>query len=247
MAAFHRQEAEIAGLEKFTLQAINNTKSKAFFNAANSIVNVFLPHLSMLVALIVGWWMVQGSELTFGDLTMFLMISRQTNKSALKICNKYSKVSSSLGSLYKFFKLLNYKPKIQLGVGLPVPPLTKFQIEFEGVGFNYANSDTYILKEVNLTIQSGEYVGVVGLSGSGKSSLLKLLLRLYDPTEGAILLDKTDIRQFQVEDYHKIMGYVSQEPILFSGTLEDNMLYGKRDATQEELEWALKMAGINFL
>lgn len=202
--------------------------------------------MSTLVALL-GCRLLDGAELSIGDLTMFLLISRQINKSVLNICKKYSRLASSMGSLHKFFKLLNYKPKIKIGEGVSVPPLTNFTIRFEDVGFSYSNSETSILKEVNLTVQSGEYVGVVGLSGSGKSSLLKILLRLYDPTEGRILLEDTDIRSFLVEDYHRIIGYVSQEPILFSGTIEDNILYGKKDATSAELDWALKMAGINFL
>lgn len=226
---------------------MNNTKAKAFYGALAAMVNTIIPTLSALAALYTGMLLMEESELTFGNLMMFLLLSRATTKNALKIGKSYAQFTSSMGNLHKFFKLLNYKPKIKLGVGIVIPPLTDFKIEFEHVGFHYSKSETLILNKVDLTIKSGEYVGVVGLSGSGKSSLLKVLLRIYEPTSGRILLNGADIKQFIIEDYHKFIGYVSQEPILFSGTIEDNILYGKRDASPEELQWALKMAGINFL
>jgi ATP-binding cassette subfamily B protein len=114
------------------------------------------------------------------------------------------------------------------------------QIELRGVGFKYGTRT--VLEDVSLTIQAGEMIGLVGPSGSGKSTLVNLVCRFYDVSEGAILVDGTDIRSFAIDEYRRNIGVVLQEPFLFFGTIAENIAYGRPEATRAEIIAAAKAA-----
>src|SRR5438034_7863264 len=110
-------------------------------------------------------------------------------------------------------------------------------IEFHHVGFRYQDSDSPdpVLADVSFTVEPGELVGIVGHSGSGKTTLVNLLLRFYDVTEGRILIDGRDIRQIQALSLREQIAMVLQEPFLFTGTVADNIAYGRPDAPREAI------------
>lgn len=113
-------------------------------------------------------------------------------------------------------------------------------IEFKDVTFKYPDGDEYVLKHFNLKVKKGTTVAIVGETGAGKSTLVNLVCRFFDPTEGAILIDGRDARERSVQWLHSNIGYVLQVPHLFSGTVRENLLYGKTDATDEEMKAAVK-------
>jgi subfamily B ATP-binding cassette protein MsbA len=113
-------------------------------------------------------------------------------------------------------------------------------IEFRNVSFSYNNEP--VLKHINLKIEKGKTVALVGPSGAGKSTLTDLIPRFYDPTQGAVLIDGIDIRNYKILDLRKLMGMVSQESILFNDTIFNNIAFGQTDATQEKVEEAAKIA-----
>lgn len=113
-------------------------------------------------------------------------------------------------------------------------------IEFKNVSFRYPDGDEYVLEHFNLKVKKGTTVAIVGETGAGKSTLVNLVCRFFDPTEGAVLIDGRDARERSVQWLHSNIGYVLQSPHLFSGTVRENLLYGKIDATQEEIEAAVK-------
>lgn len=119
------------------------------------------------------------------------------------------------------------------------------QVEFAGVGFRYPGSDLKVLENVSFTVQAGQRVAIMGATGSGKSSLVQLILRLQEPTEGAILIDGRDIREMDRERLLHSIGYVPQEVILFSGTVRDNIAWGSEDASLEEIKEAARQAQIH--
>ena len=128
------------------------------------------------------------------------------------------------------------------------PPL-KGEIEFRNVWFRYpdAPEDDYVLRDVNLTIPAGSTVALVGETGAGKSTFVNLACRFFEPTRGSIFIDGTDYRERGQLWLHRNLGYVQQTPHLFSGTLRDNLLYGKLDATEEEIRRAAKLARVDVL
>lgn len=119
------------------------------------------------------------------------------------------------------------------------------QVEFAGVGFRYPGSDLKVLENVSFTVQAGQRVAIMGATGSGKSSLVQLILRLQEPTEGAILIDGRDIREMDRERLLHSIGYVPQEVILFSGTVRDNIAWGREDASLAEIKEAARQAQIH--
>jgi ATP-binding cassette subfamily B protein len=134
------------------------------------------------------------------------------------------------------------------------------RVEYDGVSFRYdsgtateaedgnltANADRdWTLADVSFDVEPGEFVGIVGPTGAGKTTLMKLLLRLYEPSEGAIRLDGRDIRDVRLQDLRRNVGYVSQEPYLFYGSVTDNVAYGLPNADQEAIVEATKRAGAN--
>lgn len=117
-------------------------------------------------------------------------------------------------------------------------------IEFENVDFKYPDGDEYILKDFNLKIPFGTNVAIVGETGAGKSTLANLICRFYEPTKGRLLVDGRDARDRSQLWLHSALGYVLQSPHLFSGTIRDNLIYGKPDATDEEIDRAIKMVSL---
>ncbi len=120
--------------------------------------------------------------------------------------------------------------------------LTTSEIEFRNVTFNYDQAENPVLSNISFTMRKGQTTAIIGSTGSGKSTLLNLLMRFYEPLSGEILLDGKDIRELSAYDYRKAIGYVPQKAFLFSGTIEDNLHHGNENATEEELQSALKTA-----
>jgi ABC-type multidrug transport system fused ATPase/permease subunit len=125
-------------------------------------------------------------------------------------------------------------------------PRIKGHIEFDKVGFAY-NDDAPVLADITFTVQPGEVVALVGHSGAGKSTVVDLIPRFYDVTQGSISVDGRDIRSVQLESLRKQIGIVPQETWLFAGTLRDNIAYGRRDATDADVRAAARAANANFI
>ena len=124
----------------------------------------------------------------------------------------------------------------------PTAPADAPRIQFEHVSFCYPNSDQYALKGISITIRPGETVGIIGGTGSGKSTLISLIPRFYDATEGEVKVDGYSVREYPLYDLRGKVGMVPQRTVLFSGTIAENLRWGKQDATEEELWHALKVA-----
>jgi len=116
------------------------------------------------------------------------------------------------------------------------------RIDFEHVSFAYPKADEPVLRQINLHVEPGQMIALVGPSGAGKTTLCNLVARFYDPTEGRITLDGTDLRDFDVESYRRLLGVVEQDIFLFDGTVAENIAYGRRDATDEQVRRAAKLA-----
>ena len=143
-------------------------------------------------------------------------------------------------SAHRIFEILDRVPSIADPPNPVRPGRVRGEVVFRDVQFRYGTRP--ILKGVGLTIQPGEMIGLVGPSGAGKTTLINLVCRFHDVTDGAVLIDGTDVRQFALEDYRRNIGIVLQEPFLFYGTIADNIAYGRPDATREQIISAAKAA-----
>jgi ABC-type multidrug transport system fused ATPase/permease subunit len=153
-----------------------------------------------------------------------------------------------VGAGERIFEVLDRRPLIAPGVGLPLAPTRTGRLRFENVAFAYPTRlGAAVLDGFSLDVGVGESVAVVGRSGSGKSSVHALLLRYYDPAQGRITFDGTDIRDFAPEEWRNAIGLVPQDPVLLTGTIASNIAYGAQDATRAAIEAAALEANCDFV
>uniref|UniRef100_A0A8C7A663 ATP binding cassette subfamily B member 1 n=1 Tax=Neovison vison TaxID=452646 RepID=A0A8C7A663_NEOVI len=152
--------------------------------------------------------------------------------------------ANARGAAYEIFKIIDNKPSIDsYSKNGHKPDNIKGNLEFKNVHFSYpSRKEVKILKGLNLTVESGQTVALVGNSGCGKSTTVQLMQRLYDPTDGTVCIDGQDIRAINVRYLREIIGVVSQEPVLFATTIAENIRYGRENVTMEEIEKAVKEA-----
>src|SRR5690606_27585766 len=124
-------------------------------------------------------------------------------------------------------------------------PKTAGKITFSHVVFAYPGTNTKVLQDITFSVQPGETVAILGATGSGKTSLFQLIPRLYDVVQGNVLIDDVDVKDRKLKELRKQIGYVPQEALLFTGTIKDNILWGKQDASLEEIMFAAKRAQIH--
>ena len=148
-------------------------------------------------------------------------------------------IQSTRASATCFMKVIEHEDTMQSGS--ITPSSSKGDVVYKDVDFKYASRDTQVLKQLNFTIHENEMIGIVGESGSGKSTILKLLMRLYAPTAGTITWDGNDVTTLSTAWIRDQISYVAQEPVLFSGTIRENLLYGREGCTEEEMVEAAKL------
>ena len=148
-------------------------------------------------------------------------------------------IRKTCASASSFVKVIEHEDLMQSGS--IIPSSSKGDVVYRDVDFKYASRDTQVLKQINLTIRENEMLGIVGESGSGKSTILKLLMRLYAPTAGTISWDGVDVTTLSTAWIRDQISYVAQEPVLFSGTIRENLLYGREGCTEEEMVEAAKL------
>ena len=180
--------------------------------------------------------------LTPGQLVSFLIYTMMVASPIAAFTGLYSQFQRALGASERVFELLDTPPEMQDAPdALALPPI-QGAVCFENVSFDYADSTETreVLSEINLSAQPGQVVALVGPSGAGKTTLVNLIPRFYDPTAGCITIDGRDIRQVTMRSLREQIGIVPQETALFGGTVRDNIVYGKLDASQEEIEAAAR-------
>jgi len=152
----------------------------------------------------------------------------------------YSQVLSAMASAERIFEFLDTEPEIQDKPGaLPMPPI-QGEVRFEGVQFKYEATSKAALRGVDLHVTPGQTVAIVGPTGAGKTTIINLIMRFYDPTEGRVLIDGRDLRDVQLATLRSQISLVLQDPFIFSGSIADNIRYGRLDAAQEDIEAAAK-------
>ena len=141
-------------------------------------------------------------------------------------------ITKTISSAAYFLEVINHEDTLNKDQQGIIPSSSQGDIIFKDISFQYESRDTQVLKNLQLTIHEGEMLGIVGESGSGKSTILKLLMRLYSPSSGIIELNKQDVTTLSIPWIHDQISYVAQEPVLFSGTIRENIQYGHIGCTE---------------
>lgn len=202
----------------------------------------FLSQLSLVILFAYGGWLyVQGRVPLGSGLVVFAGLLQQFNGQVANITTIANSVQQSFTAARRVFEVLDTSSEVQNSPrALPCPRLTG-SVRFENVSFAYA-SNNWVLKEICFEASPGQVVGIFGMTGAGKSSLLSLLPRFYDPLEGCVLADGRDLRDLDLDSFRRQIGIVYQESFLFSNTVAANIAFGHPHATQAQIEQAARAA-----
>ncbi|KAH9520279.1 ATP-dependent translocase ABCB1, partial [Bulinus truncatus] len=242
--AFQGQEKEVAKYNDNLTLAVKVASKKGLVLGIGSSIIWFILFLMFSGVMWFGIYLIQQDNLPSGKiLPVFfgVMIGSFALGNAL---NNLESFSNARGAAVNVFKIITLVPKIDSfsEEGLKLPDI-KGHIEFKNVKFCYpARPEVQILKGLNITVEPGHHVALVGSSGCGKSTTVQLLQRFYDPLEGTVLLDGNDIKTLNIKWLRLNIGVVSQEPSLFDTSIEENIRFGKMDATEEDIRNAAKKA-----
>jgi ATP-binding cassette subfamily B protein len=194
------------------------------------------------IVIVVGGFQVLDGVMEAGFLLGFLLYVQRFFEPIMQLAMQYTQLQRAMASGARVFELLDIEPYIRDKPGAVELPTLKGEVSFNNVNFGYEASKD-ILHDINLTIKPGETVAIVGQTGSGKSSLVNLVARFYELERGNVTVDGYDVRSVTQQSLRRQIGIVPQDPILFSGTIEDNIKYGKPDATAEEVIEVAKTVG----
>jgi ATP-binding cassette subfamily B protein len=200
----------------------------------------FLTDLGLAAVWVVAVWRIYQHHMTLGVLQVFVAYVTRFYGRLDSMSRMMAASQRAAASAQRIFEVLDRVPSVPQPLRPVHPERLRGSIELRNIGFRYGTRP--VLEGVDLSIRAGEMIGLVGPSGAGKSTIINLLCRFYDVTEGAILVDGIDIRSFLVEEYRKHIGLVLQEPFLFYGTIAENIAYGNPDATREEIVAAARAA-----
>lgn len=241
---FSRELYELEKLSKKGLELIGLKLRLDFLEEAASSSSALLISATLFAVLWVGGLEVLGKTLTIGSLiAIYAYIARLYDPIGTLVDLNIS-LQTTLVSVDRVFAILNRKPKVSEKPGALSLEKVRGEIELSGVSFEYERGKP-VLKDISFKAGPGEVLGVVGPTGSGKSTVVQLLARLYDPTKGAVRLDGHDLRDLSLETVRGSIGLVTQDVILFDTSIRENISYGKAGATQEEIERAAIAAGMH--
>ena len=236
----HRYNTQVRKI--FELGKKESLISATFFSSTG-----FAGNMTILTLLYIGGSMVSNGTISIGELTSFLMYTAYAGSSLFGLSSFYSELMKGVGAASRLFELQDREPTISPTSGIPVNT-ARGPITFKNVTFSYPTRPAVkIFRDLDFTIPQGSNVAVVGPSGGGKSTIASLILRFYVPTEGEILINGKDISSMNVKSLRRRVGLVSQEPVLFSGSIAENIAYGKPNATRQEIMRAARQANCQFI
>ncbi len=219
-------------------QSMVTTRLRAFYNPFIG----FLPNLGLAVVLLVGGRQVINGTLTLGDFTAFYAYLLMLIAPMRQLGIALGMAQRATASGTRIFELLDREPQVVAPPGAPPLPEGAGRVELDGVTFEYEGASAPALRDVDLVVDAGTTVALVGATGSGKTTLVQLLGRLYDPTEGTVRIDGADVREIDVRSLRDQIAVVDDDPFLFSATVHDNIAYARPDASREEVERAAERA-----
>jgi ATP-binding cassette subfamily B protein len=222
---------------------IARTFEKTVTGTALNETSQVLQKLSQLLVLWVGAALVLQGELTLGQLIAFRIISGYVTQPLLRLSSIWQSIQELRVSFERLADVIDTPLESNQAdqANIPLPPIAG-DVKFEGVTFSFQPGEAPVLKNIDLDVKAGTFVGIVGQSGSGKSTLMKLLPRLYSPSSGRVLIDGYDIDKVELYSLRRQIGIVPQDPLLFSGTVAENIALTNPDADSEEIVRAAKLA-----
>ena len=239
--SFSMEEREIKRFDRGIENDYHNFNQLTLTNARLWVIADMISSLGLLLVLYFGGWLVIHDRLTVGNLVAFMTYVGFLFSPIVRLNDVNTIVQRAITSLEKIYEVVDTQSfPMERADAIELPSL-RGRVEFRDVQFSY-EAGRRVLKDINLRVEPGQMIALVGPSGSGKTTSVNLLSRFYDVDQGAILVDDIDIRNVSVKSLRRQMGIVMQEALLFSGTLIDNISYGRPEATRETIIEAAKAA-----
>ena len=238
--AFAKEEEE---RERFDEEAKQLAKAASVVGAVSALLNpvsLLIINLAITAVVYFGGDMVNTGSMTQGEVTAFVNYLTQISLALVVTANLVVIFTKASASGARVREVLNTAPSITDGEGVQWGEEGAPRVEFKDVSFGYGGND--VLQNISFKVYPSKVVGVIGGTGSGKSTLVNLMPRFYDTRKGSVLIDGRDVRDYKLKQLRDRIGYVPQRTVLFSGTIRDNMLWGNPGATDEDIWQALKTA-----
>ncbi|KAG9560041.1 hypothetical protein KCV01_g21385, partial [Aureobasidium melanogenum] len=245
--AFAGEQQEVHRYNTQVRKIFDLGKKEALISAVFFSSSGFMGNMTFLALLYFGGGMVKSGAISVGDLSSFLMYTAYAGSSLFGLSGFYSELMKGVGAASRLFELQDREPTISPTKGDPVKS-ARGDIVFKNVSFAYPTRPAVpIFNELDFTIKQGTNVAIVAPSGAGKSTVASLIMRFYTPAEGHILIGERDITTMNAKQLRRKIGYVGQEPVLFSGTVAENIAYGRPLATRAEIIAAARQANCQFI
>ena len=243
--AYVRKDYEIAKFEEGNLTLRNNSERAFRLAALNMPAMQLVMYATILCILWFGGQMIQVGSMEVGELTGFLSYVLQVLNSLMMISNVFLMFTRSLASGRRIMEVMDEKPDLNDDHAKDIS-VEKGEISFEHVSFQYQEgAEEQVLSDISFHIAPGQTVGIIGPTGSAKSTLVQLIPRLYDATRGVVRVDGRPVQEYPLRHLRDAIAMVLQKNTLFSGTVRDNLRWGKEDASQEEIEQACRIACVD--
>ena len=241
--AFATERTEIRNFKKKSLELKKVELKTSRYNAKSSSISEAVNYIMIAILLLFGGFRaIRGNHFTAGDFITIVGAIASMYTPIRRAITRYNSISVNIPSIGRVFEVMEKEPKVTNKENSVNFEEFKKEISFSNVEFSYLDSKEKILKGINLKVEKGETIALVGNSGGGKSTIVNLIPRFFDVTNGSLEIDGIDVRDYNVKSLRKKIGIVPQETFLFSGTLKSNIKYGKNDATDEEIIEAAKQA-----
>ncbi|MDM0871271.1 ABC transporter ATP-binding protein [Clostridium perfringens] len=244
MKAFNREEASTKDFDELNNTLYKSAWKSQFLSGMMMPIMSFVGNLGYVLVSILGGWLTIKSVITVGDIQAFIQYVRSFNQPISQMAQVANIMQSTAAAAERVFEFLDEEDEVKDPVNSVDPSEIRGEVEFEDVHFGY-NPDKIIINDFSVDVKSGQKVAIVGPTGAGKTTIVKLLMRFYDINSGSIKIDGHDIRDFKRADLRNLFGMVLQDTWLFNGTIMENLRYGRLDATDAEVKEAAKAAHVD--
>lgn len=242
--SFNREKKSIDTFRDINIKLYENAWKAQFMSGMMMPIMNFVSNIGYVFVSVIGAVLVTKGRIKIGDIQAFIQYTKQFSQPISQTANIANIIQSTVASAERIFELLDEKeliPDIEKSRVIKNP---KGKVVFDHVKFGYSE-DKILIQDMNLEVNPGQKVAIVGPTGAGKTTLINLLLRFYELNGGKILIDDIDIRDMRRSDLRKMFGMVLQDTWLFKGTIRENIAYGKENATKEEIENVARSANAN--
>lgn len=241
--SFANEDIEIEKFEKDNKTFFEAKKDSYKYMALFQCTTRFFDGLLYITVLVLGGIFMRQGIIDPSDIVAYILYVTTLLASVKTIINFMEQFENGITGIERFVEIMDTEPEIVDKKDAIDPGKLKGEVDFENVSFRYSEENDYVLKDINIKIKAGQSVALVGPSGSGKTTICNLMPRFYEVESGAVKIDGININDMKMKSLRENIGIVQQDVYLFSGTVIDNILYGKPGASREEAEEAAKMAG----